>query len=200
MNKRNIIITLFTISFLFSSVYAFRLLTKKVALNKVLPDVENIIEETRTLSAVDKEELKNKLNGITIFHQEGSQSSIVKEKNEYTFYFGMKNGKKIGVAVVEKQPGKWGPVEYIIALDATNGKVINVAVMSYTERRGRPIARKNFLKQFIGKKYTDPLKIRKDIRGITGATISSAATCFAIKKISALYEILFLNEKVEKLK
>ena len=70
-------------------------------------------------------------------------------------------------------------------------------MMSFTEKRGRPIARRNFLKQFIGKGSRDPLKMRKDYRGITGATISSKATCFAVKKISALYEVLYLQKDME---
>ncbi len=177
---------------LVTSVYAVRLLSEKIALKKMMPDVEKIVAEKRTISDQEKVKIKERLGGIMVFHQPGSESEKIYERSEYTFHFGMKGGSKSKVAVVEKQPGKWGPVEYIIALDVKTAKVTDLAVMSFTERRGRPIARRNFLKQFIGKGNRDALKIRKDIRGITGATISSAATCFAVRKISALYEVLFL--------
>lgn len=189
-----VIVVCVIVGIFYTSVYAVRLLSKKIALKKMLPEAESIVEETRKLTKEEKEKIKKNLGGVMVFYQPGSESEKVYERNEYTFYFGMKDGKKTKVAIVEKQPGKWGPVEYIIALDATTAKVTDLAVMSYTERRGRPIARRNFLKQFVGKHNTDHIKVRKDIRNITGATISCVATCFAIKKISTLYEVLYLTE------
>ena len=67
--------------------------------------------------------------------------------------------------------------------------------MSYKEKRGRPIARKSFLKQFIGKRSGDPVQVRKDIRAISGATISSDATCFAVKKAIAIVETVILKKE-----
>lgn len=194
INKSKCIAVICLIGCLYTTVYAVRLLSKKVALKKMLPGIESITEEIKTLTASDKEKIKSRLGGVLVFDQEGSQSSKVAETNEYTFFFGMKGGERIGVAVIEMQPGKWGPVEYIINLDPKTARVKDLAVMSFTEKRGRPIARRNFLKQFIGKGSKDPLKIRKDYRGITGATISSKATCFAVKKISAMYEVLYLQK------
>ncbi len=193
--KLTVIIGCVFIGTLVTSVYAVRLLSEKIALKKMMPDVEKIVTETRTISEQEKEKIRQRLGGIMVFYQPGSESEKIYEQSEYTFHFGMKGGSKSKVAVVEKQPGKWGPVEYIITLDTQTAKVTNLAVMSFAERRGRPIARRNFLKQFIGKENRDALKIRKDIRGITGATISSAATCFAVKKISTLYEVLFLTKE-----
>jgi Na+-translocating ferredoxin:NAD+ oxidoreductase RnfG subunit len=48
------------------------------------------------------------------------------------------------------------------------------------------------LDQFTGKGSSDPIALNKDIRAISGATISSDATCFAVKKVLALYEEAFL--------
>ena len=141
-----IVIVCVIIGILSTSVYAVRLLSKKVALKKMLPEAEKVVEETRKLTKEEKDKIKKNLGGVMVFYQPGSESEKVYEQNEYTFYFGMKGDKKTGVAIIEKQPGKWGPVEYIIALDATTAKVTDIAVMSYTERRGRPIARRNFLK------------------------------------------------------
>ena len=196
-NKQLIVIVVCVIVGIFyTSVYAVRLLSKKIALTKMLPEAETVVEEKRKMTPAVKEEIKKRLGGILVFYQADSEAEREKvyESDEYIFYFGMKDGKKTGVALIEIQPGKWGPVEYIIALDANTAKVRDLAVMSYTERRGRPIARRNFLKQFVGKHNSDPLKVRKDIRGITGATISCVATCFAVKKASMLYEILFLEK------
>ena len=103
--------------------------------------------------------------------------------------------QKAGVAVIEEQPGKWGPVEFIVALDPVSGKVKNLGVLAYSEKRGRPIARRNFLDQFVGKGGSDLIQVHKDIRAVSGATISSEASCFAVKKVIALYELLYLKQK-----
>ncbi len=112
----------------------------------------------------------------------------------------MKNNKAVKIAIIDAQPGKWGHDEFIIAIDLNTGKINNMAVMSYKEKRGRPIARLNFLKQFFGKGSIDPISvksakgIRKDIRAISGATISSDCACFAVKKVIAIYEEVFLKK------
>lgn len=196
-NKKLYVITACILTgLLATSVYAVRLLSLKTALQKMMPEATGVVEEKRKMTPAEKEEIKKRLGGILVFYQADSEAERedVYESDEYTFHFGLVGDKKVAVAVVETQPGKWGPVEFIIALDATTAKVNNLAVMSYTERRGRPIARFNFLKQFLGKGSGDPLKVRKDIRGITGATISSVATCFAVKKVIALYEVMYLSE------
>lgn len=177
---------------------AIRLLTKEQALKKMFPDVDEIVTETKVLTDSEIAKIKERLGGKLVNYQKGSESEGIEETSTYTFYFGIKNNQKIRVAIIEEQPGKWGPVKYIIALDMSSGKIQNLAVMSYKEKRGRPIARRNFLKQFLGKSCTDPIsvkttkkgnkRIRKDIRAISGATISSDATCFAVKKAIAIYE------------
>jgi len=136
------------------------------------------------------------LGGSLVHFQKGSESEAVSETTEFEFFYGIKEGKKTSVAIIDQQPGKWGPVVYVILLDMKTAKVKDMAVMSYKEKRGRPIARKNFLKQFFGKGSSDPIKVRKDIRAISGATISSNATCFAVKKAIAVVEAIILKKEV----
>ncbi len=176
---------------------AVQLLTQEQALEKMFPEADEIVAETRVLTSTETARIKERLGGSLVHYQKGSKSEEIEEKVEYTFYFAVKNSQKTAVAVIEEQPGKWGPVKFIIALDTATAKVENLAVMSYKEKRGRPIARRNFLKQFIGKGSEDSIKVRKDIRAISGATISSDAACFAVKKVIALYEELFLKKEAE---
>ncbi len=180
--------------------FAMQLLTKEQALKEMLPEADKTITETKVLSDAKIGKIKERLGGSLFHYQKGSKSEEIQEKQEkkeYSFYFGVKEGKKIGVAFVEVQPGKWGPVELIVALDPAEGKVKNLAVMSYTEKRGRPIARRNFLKQFVGKGSEDRILVRKDIRGISGATISSDCAAFAVRKVIVLYEEVFLKKEGE---
>lgn len=170
---------------------AVRLLTEEEALKEMFPEADSFVNETRVLDPEEMVRLKNRIKKLVLY-QKGSQSEMLAEKNDYVFYFAMKGGEKIGVAVMEMQPGKWGPVQFIIALDM-DGKVKNLAVMFYVEQRGRPIARRSFLGQFIGKSSGNPIVIREDIRAISGATISSRCTAFTVRKVIALYENLYLD-------
>lgn len=183
--------------------FAFMLLTKEQALKKMFPDVDEVKTTTHVLTDEEIASVKERMGGALVHYQKGSKSENVAEATNYDFFIGMKNGKPIRIAIIEEQPGKWGPVEFIIAIDITTGKVNNLAVMSYKEKRGRPIARQNFLKQFIGKGSSDVISVRskkgvrKDIRAVSGATISSDCTCFAVKKVLALYENVYLNMEMD---
>lgn len=171
---------------------AIVLLTDDAALKQMFPEADNIRAESKMLSAAQLEKIKARLGGKWVLYQSGSKSKDVAEETNCTFYFGEKGGQKIGVALMETQPGKWGPVKYIIALDM-NGKVSDLAVMMYVERRGKPIARRSFLGQFIGKTGADPIMTGKDVDAISGATISSRASAFAVKKVIAIYEVVYLE-------
>ena len=197
MNVKRIVLSVFIIASVglaFSAnCFAMQLLTKEEALKQMFPGAQSISTTTRMLTPDEVDKIKARLGGQLVHYQEGSKSAKVEEKLEYEFYFAMVNGVKTGVAIVEDQPGKWGPVEFCIALDPVTAKVRSLAVMSYEEKRGRPIARNNFLSQFTDKCSKDPIQVRKDIRAISGATISSDCTCFAVREAIVLYEELFLN-------
>ena len=173
---------------------ALTLLTQEQALKEMFPDADKITPEVKQLSPDEITKCKSSLGGSLVHFQKGSNSSAVAEKLEYTFYFASKGDQKLGVAIIEEQPGKWGPVEFILALDPATAKIKNLAVMSYQEKRGRPIARRNFLDQFVGKGSSDKLAVQKDIRAIGGATISSECTCFTVRKVVVLYEMLYLKK------
>ncbi len=175
-------------SFFSQSCPAVTLLTEEKALEAMFPDVDKVVTESYTLTETEIAQIRERLGGQLVHYQKGTKSEALSEKTTYTFFIGIKNNQTTGVAVIEEQPGKWGPVTFIIALDTASGKVTNLAVMAYKEKRGRPIARRNFLKQFVDKGSADPVIIRKDIRAISGATISSDCACFAVKKVLALYE------------
>ncbi|MFH1311921.1 MAG: FMN-binding protein [Candidatus Eisenbacteria bacterium] len=192
-----IAVSILAIGMIFSAeCSAMRLLTQEQALKQMFPDAQSIVNDTHLLTMDEVERVKARLGGQLVHFQKGSESETVEENLEYHFYYSIVNGEKTGVAIIESQPGKWGPVEFCIALDLKTAKVKNLAVMSYQEKRGRPIARNNFLKQFVDKGSLDPIQVRKDIRAISGATISSDCTCFAVRKAIILYEELFFNSGV----
>ncbi len=173
--------------------YAMRLLTQEEALKKVFsPDVK-IVTESKELVEPVFSSVKERLGGNLVYYQKGSKSENVEAKTSFDFYFATKDGKKTGVAIIDAEPGKWGPVEFIIAMDL-QGVVTRVEVLSYQEKRGQPIARHSFMSQFEGKTGKSPLKLDKDITGVSGATISSNCAIFAVKKAIVLFEELYLNK------
>lgn len=200
MDKR---IVLLAVVFLSASLalpeacFAIRLLTKEKAMEKVFGTDCEITTETKELSGTELSKVEERLGGSLVHYQKGSKSKKVVANTAIDFHFASKNGKKVGVAIIDAEPGKWGPVEFIIALDL-QGTVTKVEVMSYKERRGRPIARRSFMKQFEGKTGKDRLQVRKDITGISGATISSRCACFAVKKAIVLYEELYSRKTASK--
>lgn len=95
----------------------------------------------------------------------------------------------VGYAFEDTVIGKWGPIHYLAGLD-TNGAVSRIIILDYQEIRGRPIAKPRFLRQYQGKTLKDTLQLRKDIDGITGATISSNSLTEGVRKILHMYELI----------
>ena len=182
---------IFFISLLSASTgFGFTLLDKDQAFEVAFGPGCKIVAETKHLEGKMLEKVRKALGGKLVYYQESSESEVVLAAKDIKFYFGEKNGKKIGVALIDVEPGKWGPVEFIIALDL-NAAVLKVRVMSYVEKRGRFIARSSYMRQYQEKTLKNPLEVGEDISAISGATISSRAATFAVKKALLLYETFY---------
>jgi len=175
-------------------VHAFVLLTREQALKEVFPPEFEVKAETVKLSGDTLKAVLQRLGGSLIFEQEGSESAKVSADTTVEFLLGESGGETKGVAIIDVQPGKWGPVEFITAIDI-QGQVRRVRVMSYQEERGRPIAQASFMNQYRGMTGKSALEVGKDITGVSGATISSRAATFAVKKAIVLYEEVYLKKK-----
>ena len=184
---------LFIVLGLYQPGHSFTLLTKDEALTSIFGNSAQIVTETQQITGTVRDKILKRLGGTLVYHQEGSESEDVEENETVDFHFATKDGKKYGVAIIEVQPGKWGPVEFIVAMDL-KGVVRTVKVMSYQEQRGRPIAQASFMRQYNGKSSRDQLVVGKDIIGVSGATISSRAATFTVKMAIVLYEEFYLNK------
>jgi Na+-translocating ferredoxin:NAD+ oxidoreductase RnfG subunit len=183
---------LFVILLIGNSAFAFIWLTQEQAMQEMFSDVDDIITETKQATPEQIAAMKDLMGGKLSLYQKGASAKKIGANSKFTFYFGIKDGKKVSVSIIEKQPGKWGPIEYIINMDM-EGKILNLAVMSFVEKRGKPIAKRMFLKQFIGKTIKNKFRVKRDIRPISGATISSRSACFAVKKCTVLYNEMYLK-------
>lgn len=195
MSKKTKINILILLAILFGSngvCLAFTVLTQEEALRKAFWKGATIEKETRELTGEVLERVKERLGGTLTNLQEGAEEQEVETRTVYDFHFGVKDGVRKGVAIMDVEPGKWGPVEFITTMDI-KGTVKSVRVMSYQEQRGRPIARSSFMNQYRGKNSNSTLRVGRDIIGISGATISSRSATFAVKKALVIYEELYLK-------
>ena len=60
--------------------------------------------------------------------------------------------------------------------------------------RGKPVAEKRFWGQFLGKGSGDPIRLQEDIRGVTGATISSKGITNGIRKLVHIFAMYYAAE------
>jgi Na+-translocating ferredoxin:NAD+ oxidoreductase RnfG subunit len=193
MTKRRIAVLVFLMVEMAAVSYAITLLSKEEALKEVFWDGAVIEKETKELTGATLARIKERLGGNLVYTQEGSESAPVESTNTIDFYFAKKDGERKGVAIIDVEPGKWGPVEIITAM-TTDAVVKNVRVMSYQEQRGQPIARSSFMNQYRGKTSKSPLAVDNDIIPISGATISSRAATFTVKKAIVIYEEVYLRK------
>lgn len=180
--------------------WAGRLLTTEQALDAVFGSGCTITKEEKVLTGEALVRVTNKLGGY-LHYKYGRRARTVgasagDQQVPLTFYRAVKNGKLVGIALINSQPGKWGDVKFMIALNP-DGAVRRVVVMSSNEKRGRPIARSSFLRQYEGKSSRSRLQVRKDIVGVSGATISSECATFAVKRAVLIYEELYLKAGTE---
>ena len=112
-----------------------------------------------------------------------------KHSDQVIVHIAREQNTVVGYAFEDTVIGKWGPIHYLVGLD-TNGAVSRIIILDYQEIRGRPIAKPRFLRQYQGKTIRDTLQLRKDIDGITGATISSNALTEGVRKILHIYEFI----------
>jgi hypothetical protein len=110
---------------------------------------------------------------------------------EYTLFTARKDGKVLGYAVIVEEIGKHRPITFVVGA-RPDGGVQDVALMVYREPYGGEVHNPRFLAQYRGKNLTAPLLPFRDIRNITGATLSAEAIGRGVRKALALLKALSL--------
>lgn len=165
-----------------AELYANVLTTAEEALRVLLPGASEVEEQVQTLTEDMRRDLEERA---------GLRLDPVGDR-VFRFFVAKRGGETLAYAAEDVVPGKWGPIHYMIALDP-QGIVQDVIVLEYQEKRGRPVAKRRFLKQFVGKSVKNDIKLMKDIRGVTGATISSRGMADGIRKIVYLFQVFYGN-------
>ncbi len=92
-----------------------------------------------------------------------------------------------GYGIVDDVRGKSRDITYLLVLEP-GGTVASVEILVYRESHGGEVATSAFREQFVGKKPGDPLSAGRDIRTISGATISSRSVTAGVAKLLAAFD------------
>jgi Na+-translocating ferredoxin:NAD+ oxidoreductase RnfG subunit len=90
----------------------------------------------------------------------------------------------MGFAQVRNVKGKDQPITFLVAIDSANA-LKDIDVLVYREPYGGEVAYEPWRKQFRGKTSGAPLEVGKDIRNVSGATISSHSVTLGVRKALA---------------
>ena len=101
-----------------------------------------------------------------------------------TVYRVSRAGALLGFAQVRNVKGKEQPITYLVATDSADA-LRDIDILVYRETQGGEVAYEPWRKQFRGKTTAAPLQVGKDIRNVSGATISSNAVTRGVRKTLA---------------
>jgi thiamine biosynthesis lipoprotein len=151
------------------------------AFRSLMPDAETVREETVRLIPSQKVRVEALLGNKI-------------REDAYPFWIGSTGKSPIGYGVRLDVIGKERPITFLVII-GPKAKVIGVEVLVYRESQGSEIRSPRFMKQFTEKTSRDVLKLGRDIHAISGATLSSRSTAYAVKKALALVEVIYFGKE-----
>jgi len=88
----------------------------------------------------------------------------------------------LGFATVGNVIGKDQPITFLVAIDAAD-RLKDVDILVYREPQGGEVAYEPWRRQFRGKTASDSLRVGREVRSISGATISVNAVTAGVKQL-----------------
>jgi FAD:protein FMN transferase len=155
-------------------------LSQEQALQKAFPKADTLWSETWVPTPAQRKQIERRLGWrVTEPHFEVFQARY--------------QNKHLGYAVIAEQIGLYKPITFMVKID-THGKNDGVWIMVYRESRGSEVKRQRFLTQYKGKQATSPIRLNRDIIGITGATLSVRALNGGVKKTLTIIDVAYLQK------
>ena len=97
-----------------------------------------------------------------------------------------------GWFIVDRVIGKHEFITYAVAL-TRDGAVRSVEILDYRETYGGEVRNPAWRQQFVGKRFGAPLELGKDIKNISGATLSSRHVTDGVRRLVATWEVVLKN-------
>jgi Na+-translocating ferredoxin:NAD+ oxidoreductase RnfG subunit len=94
-----------------------------------------------------------------------------------------------GWFLVDEVVGKHEFIPFAVALDR-DGAVKGIEILEYREAYGGQVREQPWLEQFYGKRPGAKLRLNKEVRNISGATLSCKHITDGISRLLATYEVV----------
>jgi len=94
--------------------------------------------------------------------------------------------QRLGWLIVDQALGKNELITYALAMD-NDGKATSLEVLDYREAHGGEIRLAPWRKQFVGKSAADPVELGRDIKNISGATLSCRHVTEGVQRLLKLH-------------
>jgi hypothetical protein len=94
-----------------------------------------------------------------------------------------------GWFIVDEVVGKHEYIPFAVALD-NKGAVKGIEILEYKEAYGGQIRDPEWRKQFVGKEPGTKLQLDKNIRNVSGATLSCKHVTDGVQRLLATYELV----------
>jgi Na+-translocating ferredoxin:NAD+ oxidoreductase RnfG subunit len=156
---------------------AVRYLTKEEALRVALPKAQAIRAEQVQLTPDQRQRVHNKVDHPI-------------DDDTFIFHVGKRNNQIDGYAYITDKKGRHRPITFVVGLKP-DCSVQDVAIMIYREPRGYEVKAKRFLRQYHNKTIDDPIEVNRDIKNISGATISAHSVSAGVREAVAICEEVF---------
>lgn len=150
--------------------------SEEEALAIAFPEATDIVEDVHVLDETARTRV-------------AERAGVPARNHLVTFHEARREGELLGRALLLKEKGKSLPFRFLVSI-RPDGSVSQVLVLSYREPQGQEIRRDSFRRQYHGKTLADPIRRGRDIRNITGATISVDSLSRGVRRALALYAVL----------
>lgn len=97
--------------------------------------------------------------------------------------------QRIGWFMVDRVIGKHEYITYAVAL-SPDGAVRGVEILDYRETYGGEVRNPKWRQQFVGKRAGAELRLDRDIRNISGATLSSRHVADGVRRMLVTYDLM----------
>ena len=97
-----------------------------------------------------------------------------------------------GWFIVDRVVGKHEFITFAVAL-SVDGAVQRVEILEYREAYGGEVRNPAWRQQFVGKRFGAQLQLGKDIKNISGATLSSRHVTDGVRRLVATWQLLLRN-------
>jgi Na+-transporting NADH:ubiquinone oxidoreductase subunit NqrC len=174
IDRRNFIIGVpvaLTAASISSSAHATVYFTEAAVRKTMFPTATQFVDRSMTLTPVQAKALKKAASAFVL-------------KNKVLVWDVQGANGKLGTLFIDQVYGKHEFITYALAL-GPEGEVARIEVMDYRETYGDQVRNPNWRAQFSGKRYGQPIFLNKQIKNISGATLSCIHLTEGVRRLLA---------------